>query len=465
VTGEPRGGGPAKDPTNGASFGTAALAAVVAASMIGAGVWTTSGYTIAALGTPGRVMIVWALGGLLALCGAAAYGGLAERVRGSGGEYLFLARTVHPLAGFLAGWVSLLAGFTAAAAFAALILEGYLWPNRPDAVPPGMVGAGALLACGALHAFAPRGGTRTQTLVVAAKLTLIAAFCLFAGVQWGRGAFEGGPTFPSPLPQGAPVGWALIAVTAQQMVWVSLSYSGFNAAVYVAGEARDPARSVPRGMLWGTAAVTVLYLALNAAFTLAPPKEAIDGQEDVAAIAAGVLGGAKLELAVRAVICVGLLTSLSALVQTGPRVYAVMAADGLFPRPKVFRLNENGSAPPAAILLQAGLAAALCFYSSAIGLLDYLGLTLSLSAAAAVACLFLLRRRGEPIAWWRLACGGTFVVATVTLAAVKLFNPPPWFHPLGPPLGLAATLLSGAALYAIFAWMQRTTPEPGAPRD
>ncbi len=469
ITGDspPTGNPPAGNPTGKPRFSTAALAAVVAASMIGAGVWSTSGYTLAALGTPGRVMSVWALGGLLALCGAAAYGGLAERVRGSGGEYLFLARTVHPLAGFLAGWVSLLAGFTASAALAGLALEEYLWFDPPDTLPDGLFAAVAALLCGALHAVAPRGGTRAQTTVVAVKLALITAFCAFAADRYLRGFYAGGRVFPDLLPPDAPVGWALIAATAGQLVWVSASYSGFNAAVYVAGEARGFGRTVPRAMLWGTAVVTVLYLMLNAVFMFAPPIDQISGKEDVAAVAAGFLGGPNVEFAVRVLIGVGLWTSLSALVQTGPRVYAAMAADGLFPLPELFRLKRDGSAPAAAVVLQAVLIAWLCLAgTSIVGLLDYLGLTLSLSSAGAVACLFLLRRRGGAVAWWRLASGGIFVLATVALAAVKLANPPPGFHPLGPPAGLAATVLSGGALYWILVKTGAASgARPDAPAD
>jgi APA family basic amino acid/polyamine antiporter len=167
-----------------------------------------------------------------------------------------------------------------------------------------------------------------------------------------------------------------------------------------------------------------------------------------------------LEATVRGVICLGLLTSLSALVQTGPRVYAAMAADGLFPLPRTFRPAADGAAPAAAVILQAGLAAGLCAFGSVVGLLDYLGLTLSLSAAGAVSCLFVLHRRGESLPAWRLACGGLFVAATVTLAAVKLANPPPGFHPLGPPLGLAATVVSGVLLYSVLRSGRRIATVP-----
>ena len=443
-TGSESGG---SSPRTDGKFGTVALSATVAASMIGAGVWTTSGYTLAALGSPGRVLIVWALGGLIALCGAAAYGGLAAAVRGSGGEYLFLARTVHPLAGFLAGWVSLLAGFTGAAAFAGLALEEYVPLALPDRLPAGSVGAAAIVLCGLLHAVSRGGGGTVQTAAVALKLALIAAFCGFAAWRWGGGNFAGGPVFPAELPPDAPAGWELFVAMCGQLVWVSLSYSGFNAAVYLAGEAEDPGRSVPRAMLWGTAAVAGVYLALNAVFVLAPPIGSVAGAGDPAAVAAKYLGGERLELAVRGVIALGLLTSLSALVQTGPRVYAAMAADGLFPLPRLFRLNEDGAAPASAVLLQAGLAAGLCFFQDVRGLLDYLGLTLSLGAAGAAYCLFLLKRRGEPVAAWRAWCAAAFVTATAALAAVRLANPPPGEAAWGPPIALAATVASGAGIY------------------
>ena len=431
---------------DGGGFGGAALAAAVAASMIGAGVWTTSGYALAALGTPSRVLLVWLLGGLVALCGAAAYGGLVRLVPGGGGEYLFLARTVHPLAGFLAGWVSLWAGFTGAAALAALALEEYAGPWLPAAVtdlPAGSFGAIVVLLCGALHAGSRRGGGGAQTAAVAAKLALLAAFCGFAFVRFLRGGFEGGPLFAD-APPDAPAGLALAAASCGQLVWVSLSYSGFNAAIYLAGEARDPARAAPRAMLLATGAVTLLYLGMNAAFLFAPPASEIAGAGDAAAVAARSIGGDRLEAAVRGLICAGLLTSVSALVQTGPRVYAAMAADGLFPLPRTFAVRPGGSAPPAAVLAQAILAAAACFAGTLTGLLQYLGLTLSVTAAAAVACLFVLKRRGADVPAWRLACAAAFVAATLTLAAVGSAA-----DPGAPLLAAAYTLTTGIAAYAL----------------
>ena len=133
-----------------------------------------------------------------------------------------------------------------------------------------------MLLCGGLHAASRRGGAGAQTAVVGVKLALLAAFCGFAAVQYTRGAFAGLPPAPAAGRARRRAGrWS--RRSAGQLVWVSLSYSGFNAAIYLAGEARDPGRAVPRAMLAGTAAVTVLYLCLNAVFVLAPPFAAGGG--------------------------------------------------------------------------------------------------------------------------------------------------------------------------------------------
>ena len=118
-------------------FGLLTLVSLVVANMIGAGVFTTSGFALADLGTPDRVMVAWLTGGVLAVCGALSYGALVRRITDSGGEYLFLSRVIHPAAGFVAGWVSLLAGFTGAIAFAASALEAYALPAaaRPEWFP------------------------------------------------------------------------------------------------------------------------------------------------------------------------------------------------------------------------------------------------------------------------------------------------------------------------------------------
>ena len=241
------------------AFGLPSATALVVANMIGAGVFTTSGFALQDLGSRGQVMAAWVLGGLIALCGALSYGALVRRMAESGGEYLFLSRFVHPLVGFVAGWVSLLAGFTGAIAFAATAFETYAVPPavRPHWLPEGMVGVGVILACGLLHARTVHHGLRAQNLVVILKLALLVGFLGYALAVLARVGWPG-----SALPD---LGTAFsLTAFASSMVWISLSYSGFNAAVYVAGEVREARTTVPRSLWLGTVVVTGFYLALNA---------------------------------------------------------------------------------------------------------------------------------------------------------------------------------------------------------
>ncbi|MEQ8235084.1 MAG: amino acid permease [Gammaproteobacteria bacterium] len=421
-------------------LGTASLAALVVANMIGAGVFTTSGFALADLHTPARVLAAWLTGGLLALCGAACYGALVRRITASGGEYLFLSRVMHPALGCVAGWVSLLAGFTGAIAFAASAFEAYLLPaaQRPGWLAPDIVAIVLVLLAALAHGRATALGACTQNVLVVLKLGVIAAFVGYAVLASDPAAWRGAPL----RGEDGTVAAFTAGAFAQTVMWVSLSYSGFNAAVYVAGEARDARRSVPRAMLLATLTVTVLYLALNAIFVLAPAPGAIAGREDVATRAAFALGGEPLALAMRATIALALATSVSSMIMAGPRVYAQMAADGVLPR--VFARGET--APRQAVALQAVLAIVVILVTGLETLLSYLGFTLAVTSALTVAALFVLARRdgvapmrGYP--WLPLV----YVGATLVLAALSA-----WQRPLEPLAGLAT-----GALGLVAWWLAR----------
>ena len=179
-----------------AHFGLLTLTALVVANMIGAGVFTTAGFTLADLGSPGRVLAAWAVGGVIAVCGAVGYGALARRLTESGGEYLFLARVLHPAAGFVAGWISLLAGFTGAIAFAAHAFESYVRP-ADSAVPPNLIAVAAILVATAVHAVRARFGAFGQNGIVVVKLVVLAVFVGLAGARWAGAA----PDWPTCTPQ------------------------------------------------------------------------------------------------------------------------------------------------------------------------------------------------------------------------------------------------------------------------
>jgi len=405
-------------------IGLPSAVCLVVANMIGVGVFTTSGFALADLQTPERVLLAWTLGGAIAILGALSYGALASRISESGGEYLLLSRTIHPVAGFLAGWVSLLAGFTAPIAAAAWGLQAYL---RPDDTYP-WIGTLAIVIAGGLHGVWRAPGLVTQNLLVAVKLLLITGIVIF-----------GLTSLPTDIePSTAPMpGIGVFAVT---LVWISFSYSGWNAAVYVAGEVRDPKRGLPRSLLFGTLAVMALYLALNAVFVYAAPVEQLAGHKDIGAIAAAALGGETFANFVRVVIGIALFTSVSSMVLAGPRVYAKMADDGVFPR--IF--STQHTAPAAAVWFQVAIAILVLWISTLRDLLGYIGYTLSLSTAVTIVGLFLLRRRegkeNVPIPGYPWV-PGLFVIATVYIG-VRSMTLLPWNTLYG-----VLTPLSGLLVY------------------
>lgn len=406
-------------------FGVVSLTMLVIAGMIGAGVFTTSGFTLATVGTPARVMVCWAIGGILALCGAVAYGRLAKLLPESGGEYLYLHRHVHPAAGFLAGWVSLTAGFSGAIATAAVAFERYAIPESlwPDGVPPDTAALGLIVACGLLHANSVRRGTAVHNTVVVLKVLALTIFLLAALLAGPQHSWHWRPS-PEQTQSASQQSWPALAVS---VVWISLSYAGFNAAVYVSSESRQAQRLVPRALVLGTALVTLLYLALNLVFVTAQPFPVVAGEPDVAAIAARAIGGSRLELLIRVAVCLGLVSSVSGMIVTGPRVYARMADDGVFPR--WFQAEQGGIRRAVVlqmlisallIVLQRLLVSAELLQDSLLGLLDYLGTTLSITSACCVATLFLPGVRRADVGRRRLIDLAAVVYVCGTLLAVVL---------------------------------------------
>jgi APA family basic amino acid/polyamine antiporter len=229
-----------------------------------------------------------------------------------------------------------------------------------------------------------RFGASLQNLAVFLKLVLISGFILFAlfatEIHHWQGVTAWRHSTPSPMS---------LPAFATAVMWISFSYSGFNAAVYIASEAPEAHRLVPKALFIGTLLTTLVYLLLNAIFVFAPDPGIIHHEEDVAALAARALGGAALETTMRGIIAIALFTSVSAMIMVGPRVYARMAEDGLMPAWMAF----SGRVPAKAIFAQALLAIVVVWLTDLRELLSYLGFTLGLCTAATVGCLFVLAQR------------------------------------------------------------------------
>lgn len=357
-------------------LGLVSATALVVANMIGTGVFTTSGFLLGDLKSPWTVLAVWLVGGLIAMLGALNYGALARRIPESGGEYMFLSRTLHPLAGSIAGWVSLVVGFSAPLAAAAFAFGAYLKPWLPGWPLPA-AGTLLVLVFTALHAAHVQRGAWVQNVAVILKVVLIGLFVVFGFTRLGLQEATGVPASP-------------LSDFAISLVWVSFSYSGWNAAIYIGGEVRDPERNLPLSLVLGAGVVTLLYVALNTVFVFATAPGELAGKLEVGQIAARALGGSGLATWVTALVALVLVSSVSSLIMAGPRVYARMAEDGCLPR----WLASSGARPPrASILLQSALALILLWSATYERLLTWIGFTLSLSTAATVVGLMVLRRR------------------------------------------------------------------------
>lgn len=414
-------------------YGLITLSALVITGMIGSGVFTTSGFALDSLGSPRAVLAAWAVAGVIATCGAVAFGALAMRMPESGGEYLYLSRAVHPFAGFLAGIVSLTAGFSGSVALAALACERYLGPllPLPAWLPPHGIAAAVVLTCGLGHATASSLAVRANTLIVLLKITAIFTLIGFGYVALAGRSEATAVDITSSLSLGS---------FASTVMWISFSYAGFNQAVYVASEARQPQRTVPAALLIGTVLTTVIYLLLNDVFLRSADVATLAGRPEVAALAAAALGGQSFEGWMRLAIGMSTFSAVAGMMMAGPRVSASMARDGVFPQ--VFTGPHGISR---AAMLQTALALILVYQASILDLLNYLGVTLSLFSAFAVTTLFLPTHRANregrpPLKAMVLGAAGLYVLTTFGFVILMTLHEPR--HLLGT---LATIILGGLA--------------------
>lgn len=342
--------------------------ALVIANTIGTGVFTTSGFALSDLGERHYVLLAWLAGGLYALAGVIVYADLAEQFPQTGGEYVFLRRLLHPALGVVAGWISLVAGFTAPIAAAALGAELYF--SRVVGFPVGApwISSIVVISLALLHAGAPKQGVTFQNLAVSIKVAAIVAFILFGT----PGVIE--QIREQPIIENgnfSPIAFA------GALVWISFAYSGWNAAVYVAGDVEGGGPTVKRALYAGTFLVTALYLGVSAVILYGAPINEIKGVADSGAVAALYLGGEYLERSLSGLISLALITSASSMLVTGPRVYAQMARDRVLPQ---FMGMMHGEHPRIAILIQAALCLLVIWIATLRDILDFVGVTLSMSA-------------------------------------------------------------------------------------
>ena len=376
---------------------------IVVANMIGAGIFTTSGLLMSGLNNPLLMLVLWAAGGIIALCGALSYGELGAAMPGAGGEYLFLSKLYHPVFGFLSGWVSFIVGFSAPIAASALGFSEYftravpglsVWIQNTGLMDPDLtkkvLAVSVILIFTFIHYRGIKYGARIQNALTLLKILLI-VILLTAGFSSGRGDFSNfgqGGSIPAGL-----AGWKTIGLS---LMWIMFAYSGWNASTYLGAEIRNPARNLPGSLIYGTAIVMILYLGLNVLYVYGINPDKMKGVISVGGLAMGSLFGKPAEVLFSILISFALFSSLSAFIIIGPRVYYSMAKDGLFFR-SAAKIHRKFQVPSNSILFQCLISLVLVLSGTFEQVLTYMGFALGIFPLLAVFGVWRLRKN-NPLA-------------------------------------------------------------------
>jgi len=378
---------------------------LVVANMIGTGIFTTSGFIIQELGHPMVLLLCWLIGGVFALCGALCYGELGAAFPEAGGEYVYLRESFGKLVAFLSGWISLLVGFSAPIAATAIAFATYSSAILPLSAHPqfsltisgitfftvspvNILAIASILILSFVHYHSIKVGSRVQNTLTSVKILIIALF-ISGGFLLGTGSL-------SHFSLDFPLTSMFQGKFAVSLIFVSFAYSGWNAAAYLGSEIKDPSRNIPVALFTGTLLVLILYMLLNVVYIYALPAGRMSGVLEIGSLSASSLFGKNIGKYFGGAIAIGILSALSAMILTGPRVYYAMSRDGVFF--ELFgRVNQKYRTPAFSIFLQATIAILFILTSSFENLLIYIGFTLALFAMLTVLGLMILRLRQKAL--------------------------------------------------------------------
>ncbi|MEL7030935.1 MAG: amino acid permease [Pseudomonadota bacterium] len=371
--------------------------AVVIANMVGTGVFTSLGFQLMTLESGFALIMLWVVGGLVAICGALSYAELGAALPRSGGEYNFLGRIYHPGAGFISGWVSSTIGFSAPVALAAMTFGAYttssLLPEASASVTNWTergLAVALIVILTLIHTRQRETSGRFQSIFTGIKVVVILGISV-AGLilvsDWQP---------VSLLPQGGDAAALTSGAFAVSLIYVSYAYTGWNVATYMTDELERPQHSLPRVLFAGAFGVMLLYILLNAVFLLTTPMEKMVGEVEVGVIAARHVFGHTGAMFTGAVLGVLLISTVSAMTIAGPRVLQVVGQD-IRPLRFLAKSNKDGM-PTTAVLVQSGLALIFVATATFDQVLVFAGFTLALNSLFAVGGLFVLRARQPELA-------------------------------------------------------------------
>jgi APA family basic amino acid/polyamine antiporter len=440
-------------------LGFVSATALVVSNMVGMGIFTTTGFMARDLGGGKIILAVWMAGALFALAGALSYSELGINFPSSGGEYVYLTRAFGPAWGFMTGWVSFFAGFSAPIAAAALAFSnylGYFYPSLKQEHARYVFGSGPLtirlggeqtVAClliagfSILNCLGVRRTAKVQNALTATKIAVIVGF-IALGFLSGSGSWR---HFSEPAVRTATT--TLPTQFVISLLWVMVAYSGWNAATYVAEELKRPERTLPAALAAGTALVTALFIGLNLIFIYSTPLESMKGVLAVGSLAASNLFGPQVAGTFSALMALSLMATVNAEVTIGPRVYYAMARNKAFFKAAA-KVHPEWHTPVTAILSQC-LCAMLMTVTPFPQLVYYIGFSLTFFSVLSVTSLFIFRRRPG---WQKLRpvsfCFPAIPLAYILVGACMIAYGIVW-QPVASVTALA-TIGAGAAVYHVW---------------
>ncbi len=356
---------------------------LVVTSMIGVGVFTSVGFQLMALTSAFPILLLWVIGGVVSICGSLCYAELVAMIPRSGGEYHLLREAYHPMVGFLAGWISMTAGFSAPIASISMVFGRYLHGlGLPFSPKP--AAAVLILLIAAIYLGSLRMGGRFLTSTTSLKVGLILAF-LAGAVFLSHGQSE------SLAPKAGDAELITSAGFANSLVYVMFAYLGWNGAAYVAGEVRDPQRTIPLAFILGIVIVTALYVALNAVFLWRTPWAEMQGREEAGLIAAKAIFGETGGWWMGALVSFGIVSTVAGFTFAGPRVSQRMGQD--FAGAGFLAGVNRFGAPWVAVLVQTAMAMLILLSGTFDQVTNYMMSQLTLCSMLAVAAVIVMRLR------------------------------------------------------------------------
>jgi APA family basic amino acid/polyamine antiporter len=428
-------------------FGLSTATYVVIASMVGTGILVSPGYMMVTLKNYPVIFGLWVLGGLLALCGALCVAELAAALPRAGGEYVYLREAYGPMPAFLSGWTSFFLGFSAPLAVAGYLLTPFGLAEDKNGLVIKITAVTIIIVITLPNLVGHRQSAWTQNLTTLLKFGLFVLLVVIAFL-FGEGRF-------SNITQGQSVAQISLGTAATQLFYVMFAYSGWNAASYLAGEVRNPARILPRSLLLGAGLVIILYLALNLVFSYAVPLSDVgfDNAEQVPQLAVQNLFGPRISSAFSVLLGLTFLATVSAFIITGPRVYYAMAKDGLFPSAAAY-VSSKGRVPTYAMVAQSACAVVILFVTDFQNLYKYAAVGLSVFAMLFIGAVYVLRWR-KPRMERPFRVPGYPVVPAIFMAIILFMTVFAFVQWPKPSMYSIGSILVGIPVYYVWSLVRR----------